>query len=907
MDELRALINTEFIDIIAVTETFLDTQNIDLISEYQLNGFKLFTRDRQGRRGGGVAIYVRHDLNPVVITQNTDTVEHLSVQIQTKVTKFAVCIVYRPPGQTQELDTIMYRNLSSITQRHHSVILGDFNLPQINWQTLQGVEAESHRMLQFVEDNFLFQLVTEPTRENNLLDLILTTQEHLLDNVRVGEQLQNCDHNMVRFTIRAPVLSKSTRKNQLNFNRADYLGLRQELTNMHIDYPPECNINTLWNNFKANFLSSQQRYIPVSSGQCCRNRNAPWFNSNIKSAIINRNRLYTLKKNNPTTENVRRYHDSRRQVKRLIRTAKRNFEINVASEVKQNPKVFYKYINSRKQFKSGIGPLKTEDDKIITDDHEIAMTLNNFFTSVFARPNNFSFTPSPVTPQNLSIIEITCTDVTRTLNAMNSNKSPGPDELYPRVLKETRDCIVPHLLRIFNTSLSQTSVAEEWKLANITPIFKKGDRSQAGNYRPISLTSVVGKLLETIIRDKIVTFLEDNTLIKDTQHGFRRKRSCLTNLLEFYNKLFMQHDAIQALDIIFLDFQKAFDKIPHDKLLYKIDKIGIRGQAFKWISDWLRDRKQRVVINGATSDWADVTSGVPQGSVLGPVLFLIYINDIDTNLNCLISKFADDTKVGKSVISQTDRINLQNDLDKIAAWSEQWQMPFNVGKCQVLHVGRQNPKFNYSMAGTNLITADKVKDLGVTITSDLKFKQQSIESANKANRMLGFIKRNFSFRSQDIILPLYISLVRPHLEYAVQFWAPYHQRDINKLEAVQRRATKLIPALSNKPYEERLSELGLFSLKRRRIRGKLIECFKILKGFDNVNHSELFTFDPNIRTRNNGMKLKGRHVYLDVTKNFFTNDVISHWNQLPESVVQSSTITTFKSRLDDYMSNSLTL
>ena len=214
---------------------------------------------------------------------------------------------------------------------------------------------------------------------------------------------------------------------------------------------------------------------------------------------------------------------------------------------------------------------------------------------------------------------------------------------------------------------------------------------------------------------------------------------------------------------------------------------------------------------------------------------------------------------------------------------------------------KKHQKYDYELCGTKLKSAQSVKDLGVTVESSFKFAKQCKDAAAKANRMLGFIKRNFSFKSKSIILPLYNSLVRPHLEYAVQFWAPHHEKDIAKLESVQRRATKMIPSLRNKSYEERLAELNLFSLGKRRLRGKLIECFKILKGFTNVEFDKLFLIDDATRTRGNGHKLKCRQVRSDCTKFFYTNDIVREWNKLPSSIVQCNTINTFKTKLDCHL------
>ena len=390
----------------------------------------------------------------------------------------------------------------------------------------------------------------------------------------------------------------------------------------------------------------------------------------------------------------------------------------------------------------------------------------------------------------LFLVDITEEDVMRVIDKLKTCKSPGPDKIYPRILKEVKEAICKPLCAIFNLSLRTGKVMSEWKLDNITPLFNKGDKSNLGNYRPISLTSVVCKLMESILRDKIVEFLEKNNIIRDSQHGFRNRRSCLTNLLDLLHNIYEMYEEGRAVDIIYLDFQKAFDKVPHRKLLNKVESHGISGHIHRWISDWLSDRKQRVVLNGKFSDWRNVSSGVPQGSVLGPILFLIYINDLDEDVKCKISKFADDTKIANRVISLSQQQELQNDLNTLGEWAVDSEMFFNVDKCKVLHIGNRNVQASYTMNGKQLAKVEQEKDLGVVISSDLKPSKQCSEVVKTANKLIG---RSFEFRTEEIILNLYNAIVRPHLEYCVQCWSPYYKKDIEKLEGVQRRMTKLIP------------------------------------------------------------------------------------------------------------------
>ena len=349
------------------------------------------------------------------------------------------------------------------------------------------------------------------------------------------------------------------------------------------------------------------------------------------------------------------------------------------------------------------------------------------------------------------------------LKNLNPRKASGPDNISARILKDCAEDLAPIITLILQRSISEGRVPHDWRQANVTAIYKKGARQDPANYRPVSLTSLCCKLLEHVIVSQTLKHLDKHAILHDCQHGFRARRSCETQLLTLTHELAESLDKRIQTDLIILDFSKAFDRVPHQRLLKKVNHYGIRGNTLAWISSFLHDRTQRVVVNGQHSEEVPVVSGVPQGSVLGPLLFLIFINDLPEGLLSRVRLFADDCILYRQIKTDLDRQLLQADLDALARWEATWGMDFHPQKCSVLRVTRATSNLipsEYILKGIKLSIDKTTKYLGVDLDSELSWRHHYDRVTKKANNMLGFLRRNLRNTSQQTKTNAYIALVR---------------------------------------------------------------------------------------------------------------------------------------------------
>ena len=545
----------------------------------------------------------------------------------------------------------------------------------------------------------------------------------------------------------------------------------------------------------------------------------------------------------------------------------------------------------------------SDDPRLMADSFSEAFA-STFVTSV--PPNPF---PHQHCSAELSQITFTLQDVEYVLSHLDVGSAMGPDGLHPRLLNACASQLAYPFYRIFRMSLSEGALPSLWKLSHVVPIFKKGSRSDPLNYRPVSLLSVPSKCLERFISRELHKFLSENFILTEEQFGFRPGRSTDDQLLLTYNFISLHWDSGHIVDLILFDFSKAFDTVSHTVLLQKLQHIGLRGQILAWLQEFLVGRTQQVVVKGSLSSPKDVRSGVPQGSILGPVLFLIYINHIASHLLCQYKIFADDLKIFMCISSsETDTQSFQTDINQLYSTAASWGLSMNLKKCAAIRFQRRfHPTSRpvYYLNNAPLPWKRSHTDLGVIIDDSLRFHEQARAAARKASGVVHTFLNATLCRDPEFMVQIFQTHIRPVLEYASVVWNTGYKEDIRRLEAVQRLWTRHTRGLEDKKYGERLRSLNLYSIKGRLLRADLIKCWKIFQGLCPIRPADLWDIATDSRTRGNRFKIKIRRCQLDTRARFFSDRVAAEWNLLPDWMVSSGSITEFKSALAEVLGDRL--
>ena len=913
LGELKLNIDEKNPDIIAITEVMPKNKDTPTTNELSIPGYDIFINKNPKR---GVLIYAKSQLNAVECQDlnNNNFEENTWISFTNKDKKSTlVGCLYKSPSTTKENEEELWNLMRNekITKFDKVCLVGDFNYPNINWEGTNEGQKEC-KFIDSINDAFLVQMVTKPTRhregqQSNLLDLVLVNDDQMISDITHYAKLGKSDHDVLLFDLYIPKEKQPTEemKSEYMYKKGNYKQMNEEAQDYDWSYLIDLSVEDQLAAIKNKLFQLIDKYVPNKKKNVRSKAKPRWFTNRVIKKIKKKYKAYKLYDETNLWKDYLDYIEARDISEGARKQAQRDFEKNIAINCKKEPKRFWKYVREKTKGKSGISPLKRENGDMAVSDEDKAETLNNFFGSVFTKEDESNLPESKPTEWSggkaIADIIVTPAAIEEKLSKLNINKAYGPDGIPPIVLKELRESLSTPLSYLFNKSIESGALPEEWKTANVTAIFKKGTKSEPGNYRPVSLTSVICKVFESIVRDCIVDHMTINKLFSECQHGFRQHRSCVTQLLHVMEDLTKLLDDKNNIDIIYFDFKKVFDTVPHKRLLTKLEYYGITGNILLWIKDFLSNRKQAVKVGSNFSNMIDVTSGIPQGSTLGPILFTIFINDLPDQVESYCKIFADDTKI-YNITSESKQ--LQDDINSMIMWSEHWQLYFNTGKCKRMHIGKTNSKQEYTMTIENKETiiqeCTEEKDLGVIIDNELKFDKHIQEAVKKASRVLGMIKRNFMYIDKENLLLLYKGLVRPILEYGNVIWAPYLKRQSSEIEKIQRRATKLIKEIKDEPYERRLKLLKLPSLKARRTREDLIQCYKIFRQVDDISTDTFFTQAKSQSTRNNTDKIFIRYSKLNIRKYCFTNRVAPLWNSLPYYIKNAPSTNHFKSFIDNW-------
>lgn len=874
-----------------------------------MQGYITHRKDREGQKGGGVCVFVKETISGHQVHSNVSTkfmtsspVESLWVDITIDSRNFLLACIYRPKlSTTVEDNNSLIDTLTRACKSNIPVyIFGDFNYPEIDWQTLlvSPTNACSTEFVNAYSEMNAYQLITFPTRirgdEQSLLDLLLVNEKNLIYNINKHPPVGRSDHVVITANTQLQLSAKSTHKVKKRYYwSANYAAINEYLENQ----PCINNPDITYEQFIHTVNLALDRFIPLRSKVV--NPQKPWLNATIYKQIQKKRKLWDRYRKLKTENSYLLYRIQNNSLKQLIHQAIVDYEQNLLIS---GDKLFYAYINRTLNSRLSNFSLKASDS-VVTDETLIAERFAEQFQTIFTKENMANIPSLPPTSYSASALKsiiITPERVEDAISTLKPNSSPGEDGIPAIFLQKCASTLSYALSSIMNNVLKEGKLPECWKSAIVIPIYKKGDKQQPENYRPISLTSNICKCMEKIIVSAMTPFLLENTTIPDSQHGFLPGRSTTSNLLTRIRDWSLAYDRGDPIDIFYLDFEKAFDKVPFTRLLHKLDHNGIRGPLLNFIKDFLSNRHYQVRIGTTSSMPREVLSGVPQGSVLGPLLFLVYISDLPKKLRCNVSSFADDTNC--SCNPATHHADLQCDIDTIKTWTIDWQMPLNDNKCTLLHLGYNNPRYQYTIDENEVRKVKEQRDLGVLLCEDFKWATHINTIIKKTNSLIYLITKAFKNLTPEMVRKLHKTYIRPKLEYAQCIWSPYYIKDIEALERVQRRLTKIPAELKDLPYEQRLERLNLPTLQKRRLRGDLIETYKIITGHYKCS-MDFYTFSENQQLRGHNKKLVKERCSKLLRRNFLSNRVVYNWNRLSEETVNATSVNQFKNRLDKEMEN----
>ena len=501
-------------------------------------------------------------------------------------------------------------------------------------------------------------------------------------------------------------------------------------------------------------------------------------------------------------------------------------------------------------------------------------------------------------------IEIGYEVVLEKLLGLNASSSSGPDGIHPMVLRSCARVLAFPLCIIFARSLEEGCLPEIWKLSRVVPIYKEGTKSTPLNYRPVSMTSMPCKVIERLLVDHIVDYLEENNLLANCQFGFRQGRGVEDQLLLMYGEIIERVDTGEVVDVVYLDLSKAFDVVHHELMIEKLMSLGFSPKVLKWIEAFLTGRRMFVSVGSGDSSLKIVKSGVPQGSVLGPLLFLIYVNTLAEGLGCKWYAYADDFKLYSVANGEGNRNTLQNDLDVFAGRASSWNLKLSLDKCKVIRFGArglEGARVSYRLESWDLPFVESHRDLGIVVDAGLKFHLHVGRVVRKASGLVNQLLSGTVCRESGFMVALFVSHIRPLLDFGARLWNVGYIGDVRKLERIQRRWLMQTAGMGDAPYGERLQTLRLFSVYGRMLRGDLIKIWQTFHPRVDVGLQGLLDLQSHSATRTNGYKLAVPRCYTEARRRFWSVRCVGRWNALPAGVVQAPTVETFKRKLDEYV------